>query len=125
MPTTWVFEPILRAFILTSQGTAPLPEFFAVLEEVLAHPKAGHRLRILIDNRMIPAPTSEIVREGLSRLAGYADRLENATIMFVVPGTHDHGIGRLATQMLEGRIEVEVFNDMAAAVTSLAMDEQD
>lgn len=122
-PTTWTFEPILRTFIITSEDTAPLPEFFAALDEVLAHPKANDRMRLLIDNSQIPAPTSEIIREGLSRLVRYVDRLQHAAIVLVVPGATDHGIGRMATLMLDGRVDIEVFNDMAAAVTSLTMDE--
>jgi hypothetical protein len=123
LPTTWLFEPILRTFIITSVGTAPVPEFFQALDEVLAHPKARDRMRLLIDNSQVPAPTSEIIREGLTRLVRYVDRLQHATIVMVVPGATDHGIGRMATLMLDGRVDIEVFNDMAAAVTSLTMDE--
>lgn len=125
LPTAWLFEPILHAFILTSVGSAPLDDFFRALDQILAHPKAHHRMRILIDNSRLPAPRSEIVREGITRLVRYADRLEQATIVLVVPGPSDHGITRMATMMLEGRVDLEVFNDMAAAVISLSMDEMD
>lgn len=125
LPTTWLFEPILRAFILTSVGVTPLDDYFRALDQILAHPRAHARMRILIDNTQLPAPRSEIIREGITRLVRYADRLEDATIVLVVPGSTDHGIGRMATMMLEGRVDIEVFNDMAAAVTSLAMDEID
>jgi hypothetical protein len=125
LPTSWTFEPILRAFIITSTDSAPLPEFFQALDEVLAHPKAHHRMRLLIDNSLIPAPSSEIVREGLTRLVRYVDRLAEATIILVVPGATDLGIGRMATLMLDGRVDIEVFNDMGAAVTSMTMDEWD
>ena len=125
MPTTWTFEPILRAFIVTSEGTAPLPEFFAVVEELLTHPRARDRMRLLFDNRLIPAPTEEFVRDGLQRLGHFADRLQHATIVFVVPGPGDHGIGRLAPVSNAGKLSIEVFNDMAAAVICLTMDDQD
>ncbi|HVX87787.1 MAG TPA: hypothetical protein VG940_02585, partial [Gemmatimonadales bacterium] len=101
MPTTWTFEPILRAFIITSVESAPLTEFFTALDEVLAHPTAHHQTRLLIDNSQVPAPTSEIIREGLTRLVRYVDRLEQAKIVLVVPGATDHGIGRMATLMLD------------------------
>lgn len=123
LPTTWTFEPILRAFIITSVDSAPLADFFEALDGVLAHPRAHHRMRLLIDQSQVPAPTSEIIREGLTRLVRYVDRLEHAMIVLVVPGATDHGIGRMATLMLDGRVDIEVFNDMAAAVTSLTMDE--
>ncbi|HTK55207.1 MAG TPA: hypothetical protein VL295_00165 [Gemmatimonadales bacterium] len=125
MPTTWLFEPILHAFILTSVGSAPLDEFFCALDQVLAHPRARDRMRILIDNSRLPAPRSEIIREGITRLVRYADRLKEARVVLVVPGESDHGIGRLATMMLEDRVDIEVFNDMAAAVISLTMDAMD
>ncbi|HET7041816.1 MAG TPA: hypothetical protein VFI13_07345 [Gemmatimonadales bacterium] len=123
MPTTWLFEPILRAFIITATDTAPVDEFFRTLDGVLAHPKAHDRMRLLIDHTRIPAPTSEIVREGITRLVRYTSRLEHAQLALVVPGVGDHGIGRMAEMMLEGRVQIEVFNDMATAVLSLAMDE--
>lgn len=123
LPTTWLFEPILRAFVITSNDSAPLDDFFRSLDEVLAHPKAHHQMRVLIDNTRVPAPTSEIIREGLSRLVRYVPRLADAAIVLVVPGTSDHGIGRMAELMLEGKLQIEVFNDMAAAVLSMTMDE--
>ena len=123
MSTTWLFEPILRAFVLTSVDTAPVDDFFRALDEVLAHPKAQDRPRLLIDHTRIPAPTSEIVREGITRLVRYVKRLEHAEIALVVPGAGDHGIGRMADLMLDGRLKIEVFNDMSAAVLSLTMDE--
>lgn len=125
MPTSWVFEPILRAFILTSSGKAPLNEFFAALDEVLAHEEAHHRMRLLIDNTQIPAPTSEIIRDAMNRLVRYVPRLEHATIVLVVSGASDHGIGRMASMMLDGRLDIEIFNDMPSAITSLTMDEVD
>lgn len=123
LPTTWLFEPILRPFVLTSIDTAPVDDFFTALDEVLAHPKAHDRMRLLIDHTRIPAPTSEIVREGITRLVRYVPRLQHAEIALVVPGAGDHGIGRMADLMLDGRLKIEVFNDMASAVLSLAMDE--
>lgn len=123
MSTTWLFEPILRAFVITSNETAPLDDFFRSLDEVLAHPKAHHQMRVLIDNTRVPAPTSEIIREGLNRLVRYVPRLESASIALVVPGQGDHGIGRMAELMLEDRLQIEVFNDMASAVLSFTMDE--
>ena len=123
MPTTWLFEPILRAFVVTSVDTAPVDEFFGALDEVLAHPKAQDRPRLLIDHTRIPAPTSEIVREGITRLVRYVRRLEHAEIVMVVPGAGDHGIGRMADLMLDGKLKIEVFNDMPTAVLSLTMDE--
>lgn len=125
LPTTWTFEPILRAFIITSQDSAPIDEFFLSLDQVLAHPKATDRMRLLIDNSQIPAPTSEVTREALTRLVRYVPRLQHARVSLVVPGEHDHGIGRLATMMLDDRVDIEVYNDMAAAVTALTMDEVD
>lgn len=125
LPTTWLFEPILHAFILTSVGSTPLDDFFRALDQILGHPKAHHRMRILIDNTQLPAPRSEIIREGITRLVRYADRLEDARIVLVVPDASDLGIGRMATLMLEDRVDIEVFNDMASAVTSLTMDEMD
>ena len=107
MPTTWLFEPILRAFIVTSLETAPVDDFFRALDEVLAHPKARDRMRLLIDHTRIPTPTSEIVREGITRLVRYVSRLEHAEIAMVVPGTGDHGIGRMADLMLDGRLKIE------------------
>ena len=123
MPTTWLFEPILRAFVLTSVDTAPVDDFFRALDELLAHPKARDRMRLLIDHSRIPAPTSELVREGITRLVRYVGRLEHAEIALVVPGAGDYGIGRMADLMLDGRLKIEVFNDMPTAVLSLTMDE--
>ena len=123
MPTTWLFEPILRAFVVTSVDTAPVDDFFTALDQVLAHPKSHDRPRLLIDHSRIPAPTSEIVREGITRLVRYVRRLEHAEIVLVVPGAGDHGIGRMADLMLDGKLKIEVFNDMPAAVLSLTMDE--
>lgn len=123
LSTTWLFEPILRAFVITSNESAPLDDFFRSLDEVLLHPKAHHQMRVLIDNTRVPAPTSEIIREGLNRLVRYVPRLEQAAIVLVVPGAGDHGIGRMAELMLDDRLQIEVFNDMATAVLSLTMDE--
>lgn len=80
-------------------------------------------MRVLIDHTRVPAPTSEIIREGLNRLVRYVPRLQAASIALVVPGSGDHGIGRMAEMMLDGKLQIEVFNDMASAVLSFTMDE--
>jgi hypothetical protein len=123
VPISWTYEPILNAFIAISTDPEPLDGLFQALEEILEHQHGTGRLRILVDHKHPPTPA--MVGEGITRLLPYLSRLHGSTIALVLPGTGDFGIGRLATLMLGGGIDIEVFNDMPAAVTSLTMDEYD
>jgi len=113
----------LNAFVAISTDPEPLDGIFQALDEILKHPKGGGRMRILVDHKH--PPTTAMVGEGLARLLSYLGRIEGSTIVLVLPGDGDFGIGRLATLMLGGTVDIEVFNDMPSAVVSLTMDEQD
>jgi hypothetical protein len=123
LPISWVYEPILNAFIAISTDPEPLDGLFQALEEILEYQHGTGKLRILVDHKHPPTPA--MVSEGISRLLPYLPRLHGSTIALVLPGKGDFGIGRLATLMLGGTIDIEVFNDMPAAVVSLTMDEYD
>ena len=123
MPISWTYEPILNAFIALSTDPEPLDGLFAALEEILQHQNGSGRLRILVDHKH--PPTAAMVGEGITRLLPYLSRIHGSTIVLVLPGDGDFGIGRLATLMLGGSVDIEVFNDMPAAVVSLTMDEYD
>ncbi|MDP9145611.1 MAG: hypothetical protein M3N43_13120 [Actinomycetota bacterium] len=123
MPLTWTYEPVLNAFIALSTDPEPLDGLFQALDEILKHPNGTGRLRILVDHRHPPTPA--MVGEGITRLLPYLLRIRGSTIVLVLPGEGDFGIGRLATLMLGGAVDIEVFNDMEAAVVSLTMDEYD
>ena len=121
MPVTWTHEPILNAFVALSTDPEPLDGIFAALDEILEHPQATGRIRILVDHKHPPTPL--MIGEGLTRLIPYLCRIQGSTIVLVLPGDGDFGIGRLATVMLGSAVDLEVFNDMPAAVVSLTMDE--
>ena len=121
MPISWTYEPILNAFIALSTDPEPLDGLFEALEEILQHQNGRGRLRILVDHKH--PPTAAMVGEGITRLLPYLTRIHGSTIVLVLPGDGDFGIGRLATLMLGGAVDIEVFNDMPAAVVSLTMDE--
>ena len=121
VPLTWTYEPILNAFIAISTDPEPLDGLFAALDEILVHPHGGGRIRILVDHKHPPTPS--MVGEGLTRLLPYLGKIRGSTIVLVLPGEGDFGIGRLATVMLGSAVDLEVFNDMSAAVVSLTMDE--
>jgi hypothetical protein len=121
VPVTWTYEPILNAFVAISTDPEPLDGIFQALDEVLLHPKGTGRIRILVDHRHPPTPM--MVGEGLTRLLPYLGRIQGSTIILCLPGDGDFGIGRLATLMLGNMVDLEVFNDMSAAVVSLTMDE--
>lgn len=123
MPISWSYEPILNAFIALSTDPEPLDGLFQALEEILQHENGGGRLRILVDHKHPPTPV--MVGEGITRLLPYLPRIKGSTIVLVLPGEGDFGIGRLATLMLGGTVDIEVFNDMPSAVVSLTMDEYD
>jgi hypothetical protein len=123
VPISWTYEPILNAFIAISTDPEPLDGIFQALDEILEHQHGTGRLRILVDHKHPPTPV--MVGEGITRLMPYLSRIRGSTIVLVLPGDGDFGIGRLATLMLGGSVDIEVFNDMPAAVTSLAMDEYD
>jgi len=121
LPVTWTHQPILNAFVAVSTDVEPLDGIFQALEEILAHPKGSGRIRILVDHKH--PPTFLMVGEGLTRLIPFLSRMQGSTIVLVLPGDGDFGIGRLATLMLAGAVDLEVFNDMPSAVVSLTMDE--
>jgi hypothetical protein len=121
VPVTWTYEPILNAFIAISSDPEPLDGVFQALDEILEHVNGTGRLRILVDHKHPPTPT--MVGDGLTRLLPYLSRIRGSTIVLVLPGEGDFGIGRLATLMLGGAVDIEVFNDMPSAVVSLTMDE--
>ena len=121
MPVTWTHEPILNAFVARSTDPEPLDGIFSALDEMLAHPRGTGRIRILVEHQH--APTPMMVGEGLTRLLPYLRRIQGSTIVLVLPGDSDFGIGRLATVMLGSSVDIEVFNDMPSAVVSLTMDE--
>jgi len=121
VPPTWSYEPILNAFIAISTDPEPLDGLFAALDEILVHPRGGGRMRILVDHKH--PPTAAMVGEGLARLLPYLPRIRGSTIVLVLPGDGDFGIGRLATVMLGSAVDLEVFNDMPSAIVSLTMDE--
>lgn len=121
MALTWTYEPILSAFIAISTDPEPLDGLFAALEEILDHPRGGGRMRILVDHKHPPTPL--MVGEGLARLLPYLPKIGGSTIVLVLPGDGDFGIGRLATLMLGSAVDLEVFNDMPSAIVSLTMDE--
>jgi hypothetical protein len=123
VPVTWTYEPILNAFIAVSTDPEPLDGVFRALDEIIEHSHGGGRLRILVDHKHSPTPL--MVGDGLTRLLPYLSRIRGSTIVLVLPGDGDFGIGRLATLMLGGAVDIEVFNDMPAAVVSLTMDEYD
>jgi hypothetical protein len=123
LPVTWTHQPILNAFVAISTDPEPLDGIFLALDEILEHPKGGGRMRILVDHKHPPTPS--MVGEGLTRLLTYLTRIKGSTIVLVLPGDGDFGIGRLATLMLGNAVDIEVFNDMPSAVVSLPMDEQD
>ena len=121
MPVTWTHEPILNAFVALSTDPEPLDGIFAALDEILEHPQAAGRIRLLVDHKHTPTVT--MIGEGLTRLIPYLCRIHGSTIVLVLPGEGDFGIGRLATVMLGSAVDLEVFNDMPAAVVSLTMAE--
>lgn len=121
MPVTWTYEPILNAFVALSTDPEPLDGIFAALDEMLEHPQGTGRIRILVDHKH--PPTAGMVGDGLGRLLPYLCRIQGSTIVLVLPGDGDFGIGRLATLMLGSAVDLEVFNDMPSAVVSLTMDE--
>lgn len=121
LPVTWTYERILNAFVAISTDPEPLDGIFQALDEVLQHPNGSGRIRILVDHKHQPTPV--MVGEGLTRLLPYLRRMQGSTIVLVLPGDGDFGIGRLATLMLGGQVDIEVFNDMPSAVVSLTMDE--
>lgn len=121
MPISWTYEPILNAFVALSTDPEPLDGLFAALDEILAHQNGTGRIRILVDHKHPPTPT--MIGEGLTRLLPYLCRIHGSTIALVLPGEGDFGIGRLATLMLGSAVDLEVFNNMPAAVVSLTMDE--
>ena len=123
LPVTWTHQPILNAFVAISTDPEPLDGIFQALDEVLVHPKGTGRIRILVDHKH--PPTTAMVGEGLARLIPYLSRMQGSTIILCLPGDGDFGIGRLATLMLGGTVDIEVFNDMESAVVSLTMDESD
>lgn len=123
MPVSWTYEPILNAFVASSTDPEPLDGLFRALDEILEHQHGSGRLRILVDHRHPPTPA--MVGEGLTRLLPYLFRIRGSTIVLVLPGEGDFGIGRLATLMLGSAVDLEVFNSMPAAVVSLTMDEVD
>lgn len=121
MPVTWTHERILNAFVAISTDPEPLDGIFEALDEILRHPHGSGRIRILVDHKHPPTPS--MVGEGLTRLLPYLGRMRGSTIILVLPGDGDFGIGRLATLMLGNMVDLEVFNDMPSAVVSLTMDE--
>jgi hypothetical protein len=121
VPISWTYEPILNAFIALSTDPEPLDGLFEALEEILEHENGTGRLRILVDHKH--PPTAAMVGDGITRLLPYLSRIRGSTIVLVLPGDGDFGIGRLATLMLGGAVDIEVFNDMPSAVVSLTMDE--
>jgi len=123
VPLTWTYEPILNAFIAISTDPEPLDGLFAALDEILDHPRGGDRMRILVDHKHPPTPL--MVGKGLTRLIPYLSKIRGSTIVLVLPGEGDFGIGRLATVMLGSMVDLEVFNDMPSAIVSLTMDEAD
>ena len=123
MPISWTYEPILNAFIAISTDLEPLDGLFQALEEILQHKQGTGKLRILVDHKH--PPTAAMVGEGITRLLPFLSRIHGSTIVLVLPGEGDFGIGRLATLMLGGAVGIEVFNDMPSAVVSLTMDEYD
>ena len=123
MPVSWTYEPILNAFVAISTDPEPLDGLFQALDEILEHPQGVGRVRILVDHKHPPTPA--IVSEGITRLLPYLYRIRGSTIVLVLPGEGDFGIGRLATLMLGSAVDLEVFNNMPSAVVSLTMDEVD
>ena len=123
LPVTWSHQPILNAFVAVSTDPEPLDGIFLALDEILAHPKGTGRMRILVDHKH--QPTAAMVGEGLTRLLPYLGRIQGSTIVLVLPGEGDFGIGRLATLMLGNLVDLEVFNDMPSAVVRLTVDEDD
>ena len=123
MSVTWVHDPILKAYLVESDDPEPLDGLFTALDEILAVEGGNRRVRILVDHAH--PPTTAMVGEGMMRLLGYLPRLRGSSIVLVLPGQGDHGIGRLATLMLGDSVDLEVFNDMPSAVVSLTMDESD
>jgi hypothetical protein len=121
VPVTWTHQPILNAFVAISTDPEPLDGIFQALDEILKHPNGGKRMRILVDHKH--PPTTAMIGDGLTRLLPYLVLIQGSTIVLVLPGEGDFGIGRLATLMLGGTVDIEVFNDLPSAVVSLTMDE--
>ena len=122
MSLTWVFEPILRAFIVTVEGDPTFEAFDDAFDSILTHPGAGRRFGLLVDLRTPTPPTAEMGHEALARLGRYVSRFDRLGVFIVVAPSGHRPPGRLTSVTFGDPVTIDIFDDMATAVTAIAME---
>ncbi len=122
MSLTWVFEPILRVFIVTVEGDPTFEAFDDAFASILTHPEAGRRFGLLVDLRTPTPPTAGMGHEALARLGRYVPRFDRLGVCIVVAPSGHRPPGRLTSVTFGDRVTIDIFDDMATAVTAIAME---
>ena len=121
LPIAWVFEPILRAYVVTVDGEPSLDEFADALDSILTHPAAQRRLSLLVDLRAVPSVANILGDEAVARVGHYVSRFERLEVFLVVAASGHRPPGRLSSVTFGETVTIDIFDDMAAAVTAMAM----
>ncbi len=117
-----MFEPILRAFIVTVEGEPSFDECEDAFESILTHPEAPRRLRLLVDLRAPTPPTTETGHAALARLGRYVPRFDRLEVFIVMAPSGHRPPGRLTSVTFGETVTIDIFDDMATAVMAMAME---
>ena len=122
LPITWIFEPILRSYIVTVGGQPTLDELDHAFDSIVTQPTAPRMLRLLVDLRIPTPPPPEMGQEALVRLGRYVPRIGRLEVFIVVAGSGHRPPGRPTSVTFGDKVTIDIFDDMAAAVTAMAME---
>jgi hypothetical protein len=122
LPITWVFEPTLRAFTITVEGQLSLDEFADAFDSILTHPEAQRKLGLLVDLRTAPPATTKLGEEALARFGHYVSKFDRLEVFLIMGASGRRPLGRLTSVTFGDTVTIDIFDDLAAAVTALAME---
>lgn len=116
MPLEWVADPDPR--IVRFKATAPPPGLDDIereLQNLPAAVRAGWEGLVLNDATEFPAPTSDYMREIIPAFSRMAKRAGIRRYAVLTADLAMFGMGRMASFLADGTLELEAFIDEAKA----------
>lgn len=112
MPLEWVPDPDPR--IVRFKATAPPPTLEDIERELNNLPAAvreGWDGLVLNDATEFPAPTAEYMREIIPAFSRMAQRVGIRRYAVLTAGLAMFGMGRMASFLADGSLELDAFSD--------------